>query len=174
MSYLCLHIHKQPLLTRQLPRLAEIIQRRQAKANPTQILDQRIAARNFSVAINAHDEAIACEIVDFAEFQESHEPSLEITHNDRLIEEDEHGFLFFLLRVRYEAAEPDSADVIPHFDIVAHDAVIPHRIIGLRISDFVRAIIVVVVVDVPILIFTMRTQNQRSHTLLPLTQENRP
>jgi hypothetical protein len=150
------------------------------------------------VAVDAHDKAVAGEVVDFAEFEEGHEagwrvsdvekrsdvgmrvkdlPSLQISHDDRLVEKHEHGLLVLVFFVRHEAAEPYATDIIPHFDPVAHDAIVRDQNVRLRtVHEAIRISVyfVMTVVVAILVVFTMRTQNQRVHALLPLTQENRP
>jgi hypothetical protein len=70
-----LHIHEQPLIARELGAVGEIVQGRQAESDPAQILNHGIARSRVGVAVDADDEAIAGEGVDFAKFEKGHEPT---------------------------------------------------------------------------------------------------
>jgi hypothetical protein len=69
-----LHVHEQPLVARKFGAVREVVERGQREADPAQVLDHRIAGSGFGLAVDADDEAVAGEVVDFAEFEEGHEP----------------------------------------------------------------------------------------------------
>jgi hypothetical protein len=171
------HLHEQPRIARKLASLRIFIKRRQRKADPAQIFGECIARSGVGVAIDAHNEAIAGKVVDFAEFEEGHEsiscqrlsqkdgtvhcdiPSLEVTSNNSLVEEHKHCLLSALLR--HEPAEAHTANVIPHLDAVADDTRVPceERVLG---RDAIIA-----------LSRTMHTHRKRVLARQsPLTQEN--
>lgn len=70
------HIHKQPLRTRDLLVLCEVVKGRELETNPAQILGQRIRSPSFGVTIEAGDEARTGEVGDFAEFEKGHQAAL--------------------------------------------------------------------------------------------------
>jgi len=70
---LYLHIHEQPFLACQLFALAELVERCEAEADPAEVLGYVGQSGLVDVAVDAQDETIAGEVVDFAEFEEGHE-----------------------------------------------------------------------------------------------------
>ena len=67
-----LHVHEQPLLACQLFALAELIERCQTEPDPAQIFGQVVEGGLIGVAVDAKDETVAGELIDFAEFEEGH------------------------------------------------------------------------------------------------------
>lgn len=184
-SSLSLHIHEQPLVARQLSSIGKVAQRCQAKANPAKILDHGIALGGVGVAVDADDKAVAGEGVDFAEFEEGHEPdhalaldtracrcyspSLQISVEDSLIKKDKHGLLVVLFG--HEAAELYPTNVIPHLHPFAQ-----HRLRAIRLSREVPVRPDAIILNlILILHLDIRTHCKRVlASRFPLTQENRP
>jgi hypothetical protein len=71
-----IHVHEQPLVARERGAVGKVVERGQREADPAQVLDQSIASHLVGVAVDADDKAVAREVVDFAEFEEGHEPDV--------------------------------------------------------------------------------------------------
>jgi hypothetical protein len=67
-----LHIHEQPLLAYQFFALAELIERCQTETDPAQIFGQ-VEGGLIGVAVNAQNETVTGEVINFTEFEEGHE-----------------------------------------------------------------------------------------------------
>jgi len=68
-----LHVHEQPLLASQLFASAELIERRESKADPTEIFRYVIAGGLVDLAVDAEDKAVAGKVVHLTEFEEGHQ-----------------------------------------------------------------------------------------------------
>lgn len=53
--------------------MAELVECRKTEADPTQILSQIVKGGLIGVAVDAKDETVAGEVIDFAKFEEGHE-----------------------------------------------------------------------------------------------------
>lgn len=73
-----LHIHEKPFLTDELALRREVIQRGETEAGPSEVLDQSLFL--VGVAVNADDESIAREMVNFTEFEKCHQ-SVNVSEN---------------------------------------------------------------------------------------------
>lgn len=71
-----LHFHEKPLVADQLFTVAELVQCRKTEANPAEVLCQGLFGELVGVAIDADDETVAGEVIDFAEFQEGHQTAM--------------------------------------------------------------------------------------------------
>lgn len=166
------------------------------EADPAEVLGEDIEGLLLSVAVDADHEAGAGEVLDGAQFEESHQsrrqsqcmpweksrsinlPGLEVTPNHVLIEEDDHSL--FVVLLCHEAAEADTAHIVPDLDPVAHQTLLldiaeSSQSRRVRSATRILSYIDAIVVDDIGSRNTLHTHNKRVLlSQVPLTKENSP
>lgn len=122
------HTQENPLLADDGRCFSPFSERDGLETNPAEVLHEHLGVVLRRLAVEAHVEALAVELVEAAQLHQRHEARLQIADGGLGVEEDEHGLA--VVFTGDESAEPGAADIVPHLDPLAHGAALREAVIA--------------------------------------------